>query len=94
MAFVWLLKRFMDGLVFDTTRTINLFWLTTTCVLLGSLFYVYLAWIFIPSELYEVLNLFSRIDVIKKTVSKYKKIVYPNSSGYPYDDRVDEQIWM
>lgn len=76
-AWVFLLKRFLDGLIFDTARTIQLFFLTATCVSSGLFLYLYLAWIFLPQELGDLVKLFKRLNVFKKVVPKDKKIFYP-----------------
>ncbi len=91
---VWLLKRLLDGLVFDTTRTINLLSLTAVCVLFGSSLYVYLAWVLIPEQLKQVLGLFTRLSFLKKTISKYRKTppFAPASADLPVEDKLDEKI--
>ncbi len=76
-VWVFLSKRFLDGLVFDTTRTIQLFFLTATCVISGLFLYLYLAWIFLPQELADLFRLFKRLNIFKRVIPKNKKIFYP-----------------
>ena len=73
-AVVLIVRKVLDGLIFDTTRTINLFFLSTFCLLVEGLVYLYLSWVIIPSELSGTLSLFTRISFIKKTVSKYRQL--------------------
>ena len=74
LAIVATSKRLLDGLIFDTTRTINLFILTLSCVFIGSVSYLYLSWVFIPQQLRETFGLLTRLSIIKKTLMKYRKL--------------------
>lgn len=73
LAIVWTSKRLLDGLIFDTSRTINLIFLTFSCGVIGLSSYAYLAWVFLPEQLAETISLFTRMSFIKKTLSKYRK---------------------
>jgi len=74
LAIVATSKRLLDGLIFDTTRTLNLFILTLSCVFIGSVSYLYLSWVFIPQQLRETFGLLTRFSIIKKTFMKYRKL--------------------
>lgn len=76
-AIVLMVRKVLDGLIFDTTRTINLFFLSSFCVLVEGLVYMYLSWVIIPSELSETLSLLTRLSIVKKTVSKYRQMFIP-----------------
>ncbi len=75
---VWLLRRLLDGLVFDTTRTIQVLWLTIVCVFSGLAVYGYAAWAFIPDEFAQLVALFQRLRVVKATIDRYAKLGYMN----------------
>lgn len=73
---VFLAKNFLDGLVFDTTRTLNLFFFTLSCVAIGVSCYLYLSWIFVPSELSSCMSLFTRLSIFKRWLYRKQKVVY------------------
>jgi len=87
LLIVWLSRRLLDGLVFDTTRTLSLFFLTTTCMIIGLLAYAYLAWVFIPQQLSVFLNLLYRFDFLKKTILRSRQFLYPNELEGPLEDK-------
>lgn len=68
------LLRLLDQLVFDTTRTINLFFLTVTVGLIGLGVYLFIAWVFGVGQVDAFLRLLKRIDKIR---SKYIPWTYP-----------------
>jgi putative peptidoglycan lipid II flippase len=76
-AIVLIVRKVLDGLIFDTTRTINLFFLSSFCIVVEGLVYLYLSWVIIPSELFDTLSLFTRLSIVKKTVSRYKRLFIP-----------------
>jgi putative peptidoglycan lipid II flippase len=89
---VWVSLKLLDGLVFDTGRTINLFILTMICVFIGSMVYLYLSWIFVPAELKSVLSLVYRFSFFKKTISKYKEIFYTGKTDIPLEDKQEQKL--
>lgn len=91
-AIVWTTKRLLDGLVYDTTRTLNLFLLTCTCVGIGSMSYLYLAWVFLPKQLADTLGLFTRLSIIKKTLTRYRKFFYPQKTMIIQDEHFEDKI--
>ncbi|PJE63912.1 hypothetical protein COU89_00715 [Candidatus Roizmanbacteria bacterium CG10_big_fil_rev_8_21_14_0_10_45_7] len=84
---VWLLRKLLDGLVFDTTRTIQVLWLTATCVFMGLAVYGYAAWAFIPDEFDQLINLFKRLRVVKATIDRYTKLFYVNKTLTTMDEK-------
>ncbi len=65
--------KLLDQLVFDTTRTFNLFVLTSIASVLGLIAYVFLTWLFDIKEAYyivEVLKKFRNKDKILKQVNE------------------------
>lgn len=62
---LFILLKLLDQLVFDTTRTINLFFLTSILGILGIIIYVFLAWVFGVGQVYAFLRMFKRIDKIR-----------------------------
>lgn len=87
-VFVWILKKLFDGLIFDTSRTINLFSMTASLVLLGFGVYLYLAWVLLPGDLRNFFDLFSRVEIIKKTVIRYKKFFYPEKLNTSMEEKI------
>jgi len=92
VSVVWITKRFFDGLVFDTTRTLNLVLLTVTCTAIGFFVYLYLAWVFLPQVLSETIGLFTRLSVIKNALGKYRKFLYAHKIIIGAEDQYDEHI--
>jgi len=92
LAIVATSKRLLDGLVFDTTRTINLFFLTLSCVFIGSVSYLYLAWVFVPQQLRDTLSLVTRLAFIKKTLMKYRKLWLLDKIIVASEDQYEEKI--
>lgn len=58
--------RIMDGLLFDTTRTINIFFILSLSVLIFSSIYFFLSWIFDIKEFYLVGRLLLKIRAFQK----------------------------
>lgn len=78
---VLFLRKLLDGLVFDTTRTIHVFWLTVICMLSGLGVYAYFSWIIIPGEFSDMLKLFARLQIARRAVDSYRKIML-NMTNY------------
>lgn len=85
---VWLLRNLLDGLLFDTQRTLDLFFLTSTCVLFGYGIYMYLLWIFMPSQIRYLFELLSRLEFLKVPLSKYRKVIYTNILNLPIEEKM------
>lgn len=92
LAIVATSKRLLDGLIFDTTRTINLFLLTISCVSIGLVSYLYLAWVFLPQQLRDTLSLITRLAIIKKTLQKYHKLWFLGKMVVTSEDQYEEKI--
>ncbi len=67
--------KLLDQLVFDTTKTINLFFLTGIASLAGFIIYFFLTWLFNVKEAGTFLLLFRRIGGWKEIVGKSEKII-------------------
>lgn len=65
---VYYLMKFMDGLIFDTTRTINVFFLVATGAIIFSLLYLFLCWLFDVQEIYLVTKIMLRAKEYKKKI--------------------------
>ncbi len=63
----YLLKLF-DGLIFDTTRTINVFFLLATVGLIYFLLYLFLSWIFEIKEIYLISKLMTKAKEYQKKI--------------------------
>lgn len=81
------LRKLLDGLVFDTTRTLHVFWLTVICASFGTMVYGYLSWLIIPKEFADLFGLIERFAFLKKAVSAYKQLFFINSPKAPYDEK-------
>jgi putative peptidoglycan lipid II flippase len=91
-SIVWTSKRLLDGLIFDTTRTLNLFLLTFTCVTIGLVVYFYLAWVFLPKILAETIGLFTRLSVIRKALLRYRKFLYTHKIIVTGQDHYEDKV--
>lgn len=89
---VWTTRRLFDGLVFDTTRTLNLVLLTGSCTLIGLFVYLYLAWVFLPQTLSETISLLTRLSIIKKTLNKYRKFLFVHKIILPDQDNYGDKL--
>ncbi|OGK31382.1 murein biosynthesis integral membrane protein MurJ [Candidatus Roizmanbacteria bacterium RIFCSPHIGHO2_12_FULL_33_9] len=67
--FVYLQMKILDGLIFDTTRTINVFFLLLTGALTYLLFYSFLSWVLGVKELKII------TDFIRKARSHKKRVI-------------------
>ena len=63
----YLLKLF-DGLIFDTTRTINVFFLLITIFLVYFLVYLFLCWLFEIKEIYLISKLITKAKEYQKKI--------------------------
>jgi len=58
--------KFLDGLIFDTTRTINVFFLLSTVALIHFLLYLFLSWLFNLKEIYLLTSLILKLKEYQK----------------------------
>lgn len=67
--------KLLDQLVFDTTRTINLLFLTGIASLIGLAIYLFLTWLLNVREASVFLLLFKRLSGWKEVIGKSEKII-------------------
>ncbi|MDP3724497.1 MAG: murein biosynthesis integral membrane protein MurJ [bacterium] len=78
MAFgLRILMKQLDLVVFDTTRTINLIYLTASVSIVGLGIYLLLVWILRVEELREFLALFRRLTGWRKTLRLTEELIEP-----------------
>lgn len=65
---VYPLMKLSDGLIFDTTRTINVFFLIASSFSIFSLIYLFLSWLFTIEEIYLLSTLFLKVREMKKKI--------------------------
>jgi len=70
---LWLPLRFLDALIFDTTRTVPLIFLTITVGLIGMAVYVLLSYIFKINELTVFIRLAQKIGRWQSALSESKE---------------------
>lgn len=68
--FSYYLLKFLDVLVFDTTRTIQVFFLLTTVGIIYLLLYLFIAWIINTKEIYLVSKLLIKAKEYKKKITE------------------------
>lgn len=74
---LWVLMRFLDRFVLDTTRTINLIILTIVVTLVGLLVYIFLSRLFKIPELEVFLTLTRKIGRWQEILSESEEIIEP-----------------
>jgi len=62
------LLKLLDGLIFDTSRTINVFFLLLTVSLVYLLLYLFLSWIFDVKEIYLISKLVTKAKEYQKKI--------------------------
>ncbi len=67
--------KLLDQLVFDTTRTINLIFLTSISSFIGLSFYLFLTWLFNVKEASTFLLIFKKIGNWKEILGKSDEII-------------------
>lgn len=67
--------KLLDQLVFDTTKTINLIFLTGISSVAGLLIYLFLTWLLNVKEAETFLYMFRRLSGYKELVNKSEKII-------------------
>jgi putative peptidoglycan lipid II flippase len=73
--FVYYVLRLFDNLIFDTTRTINVFFLMVTMGMLYLSTYLFLAWVFDIREAYLITRMFLKVkEYQKKIVEFYSQV--------------------
>ena len=58
--------KFLDGLIFDTSRTINVFFLLSTVALIHFILYLFLSWLFNLREIYLLTSLMLKLKEYQK----------------------------
>ena len=58
--------KFLDGLIFDTSRTINVFFLLSTVALIHFAIYLFLSWLFNLKEIYLLTSLILKLKEYQK----------------------------
>jgi len=66
--FVYFEMKLFDGLIFDTTRTINVFFLLVTGALTFLIGYFFLSWFFKVEEMKTIINFLKKARFYKKRV--------------------------
>jgi len=73
----YFLMRLLDGLILDTTRTLNVFMLLTIGFTFYSVIFLFLSWLFGIKEMYILSKMFFKVrDYQKKIVEVYKGVEY------------------
>lgn len=67
--------KLLDQLIFDTTRTVGLIFLTGISSLLGLSFYVFLTWLFNVKEAYLFLLLFKKVGDWRQVLRKSDEVI-------------------
>jgi len=66
--FVYWEMKLLDGLIFDTTRTINVFLLLVSGAVTFTILYLFLSWIFEVKEMKTIINFLNKSRFYKKRV--------------------------
>lgn len=66
----YFLMKLLDKLVLETSRTINIFFLTTTVFLFFILLYLFIGWLLNIEEVYLLIKLIAKIKEIKKEITE------------------------
>lgn len=64
----YFMLRLLDGLIFDTTRTINVFLLLTICGITYLALYIFLTWLFGIKEMYLITKMMLKVKEYQKKV--------------------------
>jgi len=73
----YFLMRLLDGLIFDTTRTLNVFMLLGVGFIFYSVIFLFLSWLFGIKEMYILSKMFFKVrEYQKKIVEVYKGVEY------------------
>jgi putative peptidoglycan lipid II flippase len=71
----YFMLRLFDGLILDTTRTINVFLLLTICGIVYIILYLFLTWLFGIKEMYLITKMLLKVkEYQKKVVEVYKGV--------------------
>ncbi len=79
--FIYIPMKLLDQLVFDTTRTINLIFLTGTVTSIGLLVYLFLAWFLKIDEVILFFNLAKKIGRVKRLFIETSREVVNNGGS-------------
>jgi putative peptidoglycan lipid II flippase len=73
--------KLLDQLVFDTTKTINLIFLTGISGLIGLLIYLFLTWLLNIQEVYTYLYMLRRLGNWRDILGKSDEVIEPNRTN-------------
>jgi putative peptidoglycan lipid II flippase len=65
---VFFLLKLFDGLIFDTSRTINVFLLLVVCSIIYAILYLFLTWLFGIKEIYLLTKMLFKVRQYQKRV--------------------------
>lgn len=75
--------KLLDQLVFDTTRTINLIFLTAIVSFCGLIVYLFFTWLFRVEEVKTFINLGKRVGKWKEILSASPEVIEPTHEPHP-----------
>jgi putative peptidoglycan lipid II flippase len=75
LLFLWVLMRFLDRFILDTTRTVNLIILTIVASLIGLLVYVGFAYFLRIEELAEYFSLMKRLGKWRQVLEESEEVI-------------------
>ena len=58
--------KFLDGLIFDTSRTINVFFLLASVAIIHFVLYLFLSWLFNLREIYFLASIILKLKEYQK----------------------------
>lgn len=70
---VYFMLRVFDGLIFDTSRTINVFLLLVVCAGTYALLYLFLTWVFGVQEIYLLTKMLLKVREYQKKITEVYK---------------------
>lgn len=68
--FIFYLQKLLDGWIFDTTRTINIFFLLLTTTVAYFLLYLFLSWVFNVKEMYLITKMLLKVREYQRKISE------------------------
>ncbi|HRN70615.1 MAG TPA: murein biosynthesis integral membrane protein MurJ [Candidatus Woesebacteria bacterium] len=69
----YFIMRLLDGLIFDTTRTLNVFMLLATGSLIFATLYLFMSWLFGIKELYIITKMLLKVKEYKQKITELYK---------------------
>lgn len=77
---LWSLMRYLDRIVFDTTRTASLVALTVIVAMVGLAIYIAVSWVFRLEQLRAILTLVRRVGKWRQLLSESEEVLEPPSA--------------